>query len=509
LLAEDHVAYRKNRDYQVTVEAIGSSLRCYVDGEPVFEVEDGDFAAGGIGLYSCQSPGARFTDVRVDDLGKTAPVVYRFQLTTSLYANFFHHLHSYQDETWKADLGTDPAVDALLSEAVAPSFSPPAEREARAYEDLAQRALGTAARQNPAQVEVTRLEKAGLPIAFLLRSPEPLAWDRVEFALSGTPRHLVAPEVPGAVKLTEATFGAVLPTEESATLLLREVTDLSRYRVELRALPGVLTEPEGDPVLLAERFEGDPAATLARFTVVDQGTANGPADWRVEGGALIQISEIGGGAEPVLPGTVALAGDPGWTDYRYIADLRCDSGGTLGVVFRWVDADNHYRLSLDAGLKYRRLIKREKGQVSVLWEDGQGYTAGEPLRLTVEAVGSRLTGFLGGDRLFQITDTAHAAGLVGLYCAGNPDARFEAVEVRRPSLDAYALARDAFAADDLTGWGRVDEAPGSQASTMKTAGGELILSSFVAQGSSPDDPGTYAYTGEGGWTDVIYSARLR
>ncbi|HEY4564331.1 MAG TPA: hypothetical protein VIJ36_15210, partial [Thermoanaerobaculia bacterium] len=132
LLAEDHFAYRKNRDYLVTVEAIGGSLRCYVDGEAVFDVQDGDFATGGIGLYSCQSPGARFTDVRVDDLGKAAPVVYRFQLTTSLYANFFHHLHSYQDETWKADLGTDPAVDALLSEAVAPSFSPPAEREARA-----------------------------------------------------------------------------------------------------------------------------------------------------------------------------------------------------------------------------------------------------------------------------------------------------------------------------------------------------------------------------------------
>jgi hypothetical protein len=164
---------------------------------------------------------------------------------------------------------------------------------------------------------------------------------------------------------------------------------------------------------------------------------------------------------------------------------------------------------LDAGLKYRRLIKREKGQVSVLWEDGQGYKAGETFRLTIEAVGSRLTGFLGGDRLFEKTDATHAAGPVGLYCAGNPDARFEAIEVRRPSLDAHALARDSFATDDLTGWGRVDEAPGSQPSTMKTAGGELVLSSFVTQGSSPDDPGTYAYAGEGGWTDVIYSARLR
>ncbi len=509
LLAEDHFAYRKNRDYLVTVEAIGKSLRAYVDGEPVFAVEDGDFAAGGLGLYSCQSPGARFTDARVDDLGKAAPVVYRFQLTTSLYANFVHHLHSFQDETWKADLGADTAVGDLLNEAVAPSFSPPSEKEARAYEDLATRALGPAARQNPAQVEVTRLEKAGVPVAFLLRSPEPLAWDRIEFALSGTLRHLPAPETPGAVKLVEATFGAVLPAEESAALLLREATDLSRTRVELRALPGVVAEPAGDPVLLSERFGGEPVATRARFTVVDQGATGGPSDWRVEGGALIQISEIGGGAEPELPGTVALAGDPGWTDYRYTADLRCDSGGTLGVVFRWVDGDNHYRLSLDAGLKYRRLVKSEKGQTSVLWEEPKGYTAGEPFRLTVEAVGSRLTGFLGSDRLFQVTDAAHADGQVGLYCAGNAEARFEAIEVRQPSLDAYALARDQFAAGDLAGWGRIDEVPGTQPSSWEISDGELHLSSFVQQGDVPALPGTYAYTGDPGWTDVVYSARLR
>jgi hypothetical protein len=400
-------------------------------------------------------------------------------------------------------------VGALLNEAVAPSFSPPSEKEVRAYEDLAQRAVGTAALQNPAQVEVTRLEQAGTPVAFLLRSPEPLAWDRIEFVHSGTPRHLPAPETPGTVKLTDATFGAILPVEESATLLLREATDLSSYRVELRALPGVLAAPAGDPILFLERFAGDPAATLARFTLVNQGTTGGPSDWRVEGGALIQISEIGGGAEPESPGTVALAGDPGWTDYLISADLRCDSGGALGLVFRWVDADNYYRLSLDGGRKVRRLVKSEQGQISVLWEDGQGYTAGEPFRLTIEAVGSGLTGFLGADRLFQVTDATHAAGQVGLYCADNGDARFESIEARQPSLDAYALLRDAFAAGDLTGWGRVDEALGTQASTMQVAGGELILSSFVAQGGSPDDPGTYAYAGDGGWTDVVYSARLR
>ncbi|PYQ68367.1 MAG: hypothetical protein DMF53_00315, partial [Acidobacteria bacterium] len=115
----------------------------------------------------------------------------------------------------------------------------------------------------------------------------------------------------------------------------------------------------------------------------------------------------------------------------------------------------------------------------------------------------------GGDRLFQVTDATHAAGPVGLYCAGNPDARFEAIEVRRPSLDALALLRDRFAAGDLTGWTRIDEAPGTQPSSLAAAGGEAILRSFVQQGAGPTYPGTYAYAGEGGWKDVVYSARLR
>jgi 3-keto-disaccharide hydrolase len=508
LLAEDHVAYRKNRDSLVTVEAIGSSLRCYVDGEPVFEVEDGDFAAGGIGLYSCQSPGARFTDVRVDDLGKTAPVVYRFQLTTSLYANYFHHVHSYQDETWKLDLGGAADVAGLLQQAVPASFAAPTEAEARAYEDLAGKALGAAARQNPQRVEFSRVESAGATVALLVRSPEPLAWDRMTLALSRA-LHLAVSQPPGAVKLVDAGFGFTQPDEESVTLLLREAVDLSRHRIELRSLPGALAEPAGDPVLYLERFQGDPQAARDRFEVVDLATASGASDWRVEGGALIQVSEIAGGAEPELPGTVALTGDPQWTDYRLVVDLRSDSGEALGVVCRWLDGDNYYRLSLDANRKYRRLIKSEQGQVSILWEDDEAYAVGEPFRLTIEAVGSRLSGFLGSERLFEVRDSTHAAGRVGLYASGNPDARCEAIEVRRPSLDAYALLRDRFAAGDLAGWNRVDEAAGTAPSSMEVSGGELRLASFVQQGGSPEDPGSYAYAGDGTWTDAVYSARLR
>ncbi len=508
VLAADHVGSRRNRDYLLTVEAIGTSLRTYVDGAPVFAVEDGDLAAGRIGLYVCQSPGARFTDVRVDDFRAAAPVVYRFQLTTSLYANFFHHLHGFDDLTWSGSLG--PEAAAPLALAAPPSFAPPGEAEARAYDELADLALKAEARQNPPRVEVTRLAlPAGGP-ALLLRSPEPLAWQRVELSLSRPAHTLPAPRPPGDLKLTDVAFGTLSPAEEAVTLLLREAADLTRHRIELRQLPGPLAEPAGDPFLAIESF-GDPAA-LGRFAVVDLGTDGGPSDWRIEGGALLQLAPIAGGAEPELPGTQALTGDAEWTDYRLAAELRSDAGSSLGVVFRWRDADNHYRLSADATLRFRRLVKREAGVVTILWEDAGRYAPGEPFRLEIEAVGPRLTGFLDAVRLFTLTDAAHAAGQVGIYAWNDPTARCERLEVRRPSLEGQALLRDAFAAGDLAGWSLLSEVstvPLAQAVAWETAGGALRLRSLLARGGAPDFPGALAAAGDAAWTDVVFQVRLR
>ncbi|MEA2602073.1 MAG: hypothetical protein QOF89_3065 [Acidobacteriota bacterium] len=502
LLAEDHVAYPKNRDSLVTVEAIGKSLRAYVDGEPVFDVEDGDFVAGGLGLYSCQSPGARFTDVRVDDFGAAALVIYRFQLTTSLYANFFHHLHSYQDETWKVDLGADPAVDVLLNEAVAPSFSPPSEKEARAYDDLAQRALGPAALQNPARVEVTRLEKAGTPVAFLLRSPEPLAWDRIEFTLSGTPRHLPAPEIPGTVKLVEATFGAILPVEESVTLLLREAADLSRYRVELRALPGVLAEPVLDADALArDRFA---AGDLTGWSRIDEALGTQPSTMQAAGGELILSSFVVQGGSPDGPGTYAYTGDAGWTDVIYSVRLRCPSGGALGLVFRARDLKNLYRFSMSAGsAPYRRLIKRVNGTATVLWEDGGSYATDRSHELTVVAVGSSLRGSLNGIPVFAVEDGDVPSGLISLYARDNSDAHFSQVRVF-PADRAFA------------GW-RLDESfdslvPGRW--SFEDAAQPLPDGWAVESGElrpSGDDPAglRIALTGDSAAADYRLAVRLR
>ena len=153
ILAEDDFIYAQNADYLITVEAIGDSLRVYQDGALVFAVTDGAIGNGRIGLYCWNNAGARFSDVRVDDFHQDAPVPYRFQFTTSKFTNFFHHVHSYQDETWLKD----EDISALLSQAV-PLTKAPSEDEARAYDALAGQVLKTRAHQNPPDLEVMRVE---------------------------------------------------------------------------------------------------------------------------------------------------------------------------------------------------------------------------------------------------------------------------------------------------------------------------------------------------------------
>lgn len=499
-LREEHFAYQKNRDYRLSVEVLGDMVRTYVDGEAVFEVQDAAHAQGRIGLYVSGSAGARFTDVTVDDLRKTAPVAYRYQFTTSRYANFFHHVHSFEDELWPADLATQD-VKTQLDEAIAPILDPPSEREARAYDELATLVLGEpVARQNPERVEITRVTRTGAPPVYLLRSPEPIDHRRTQFSAARSFRALPAGEPPQTLKLAEATLDAALPADESVTLLLRDSAELTRHRVELRGLPGPVAEQVGDPVLWVETFTRP--ESLERFTFAD---AAGPSAWKWERGAIVETSGTGGGNEPEQPGTIALAGDVEWQDYRVTVDLRGDAGGDVGVVFRHRDADNHYRFSLGAASSYRRLVRCAGGVTTVLWEDAKGYTAGETFRVAIVAIASSITAFVDDVEIFGVVDDTHGAGRVGIYAANNAGARCEQIEVRLPSIEARALFRDAFHRGDTAEWTLLSEATGvplAEAAHWQIDNGALRLDSLVAEGA-------YAMAGDSSWADVILQARVR
>jgi hypothetical protein len=227
-------------DYHLVVEAIGSSLRVYLDDKRVFDIVDGAIAGGGLALHCQSCTGAAFSDIKVYDFGK-AKSVYRFGFTSSVFVDFFHHLHSFDDECWHAPCTLAVAdIAALYGRSVADPGLPIGDDEARAFERLADDCLGAAANQTAARTEVTRIERAGNAnaMALLLRSPEPFDWTRLSLACSLANQPVPSPIVPIAAKFVDAVLGAQQPSDETVMLLVREQIDMTGYRIERRDFSG-------------------------------------------------------------------------------------------------------------------------------------------------------------------------------------------------------------------------------------------------------------------------------
>ncbi len=226
-------AYDVNQSYRFAVEAVGSRLRVEQDGALIFDVEDASFTTGGLALFPWSGQGtSHFLDLSVYDFRNGAPVAYHFPFTTSDYADFFHQIQSFQDETWSSELGAGESLSSLLVSA-ADLSAPASQEEARAYDALAEKLLGPAARQLPTALEVTRVTQAGAVPALLFRGSEPIDWRRTTLALLQAAASSLSAAVPnGNLKLTSAAFGALQLSGDVVTVLLRDAADLTGYRIE-------------------------------------------------------------------------------------------------------------------------------------------------------------------------------------------------------------------------------------------------------------------------------------
>jgi hypothetical protein len=498
-LAEDGFAFTLGSDYTVAIEAIGDELRVYQDGELIFDLTDATLPTGGIGCYAWGNSHARFADIRVDDLRADAPVVHRYSFTTSGFTNLYHQWHSFTGESW-ASAATDPAaVRTAVGSAVSPTGSP-SDAEVRGYDTIAGQAAGQAAKSGTDSVEATVLNADGQPAAVLVRTAEPLDWARTSLEIAtATPPPMPDPlPANGTALITEWTPSAVVADDESVTLLLREGLDLSGYRVDYRTLPSAHTDPAGTvlaaPDLVTHATEGPPVekvifapslTDLAAFTVVDPaGQPGGASAWAVKRGRMLQTGSTGAATpwNPVaLPGTNLIGGDAGWRDVVLTATVACGGKrGAAGVLFRWTGEQNHYRFSLSAQGGYRRLVKCAGGGYTVLWEDTATPVDGRDHKVTVTAIGQRLTVTVDGVGVCDVTDADLPAGRVGLYCWRCPTAEFTGPYVRSRTRR-------------LANWSIMDS-PGSALSVWQTGGGTLDQ---TAAGTR-----TFAALGDPQWTDV-------
>lgn len=149
-----------------------------------------------------------------------------------------------------------------------------------------------------------------------------------------------------------------------------------------------------------------------------------PSNWIVSGGRLMQTAEVGNYGTALLKayhkGAYAIFdATRGLDNYRFqvTATPQSDLGRDIGVMFRYVNNDNYYRLFFSADDGGVRLERKLGGVFTTLAKNARGYKANVPITITVEAKGPLVQiGVNGDDQLFGFYDASLQAGAVALYC---------------------------------------------------------------------------------------------
>ena len=173
------------------------------------------------------------------------------------------------------------------------------------------------------------------------------------------------------------------------------------------------------------------------WTVVNQTTD--PANWLVVNNAFQEQNRVESTASFKYSyhlGTFAyLAGGLALTDYQFSVKARYLAQGLsedVGVMFRYKDPNNFYRLSFNSRYGFTRLEKRVAGVFSALATNSRGYLPGQVLNISVELRGPLMLITVNGDPLFAVSDTSLPSGTVALYAQDQSD--FDDVRVNLVDL---------------------------------------------------------------------------
>lgn len=236
-------------DIAIMIECVGDRVQVFTanDAAPIFDVSGAPVTPGGLGLYVEHASDARFTEVRVDDLRDAPSTAFVFDFVTSKYTNFHHHLQSFPDRLARgavalltsADLDGARASAVPVPAAAGDGLGDVTDAERRAFEGLETKVLGMAALRPPENIEVLRVSAADAPLAVLLRSPEPLLWERTLVSVSSS-ENGTALAAPGKLKLTDVSFGAA--ADERVIILVRSRMSLAHCKLEWRPVTS-----SGDP----------------------------------------------------------------------------------------------------------------------------------------------------------------------------------------------------------------------------------------------------------------------
>ena len=203
-------------------------------------------------------------------------------------------------------------------------------------------------------------------------------------------------------------------------------------------------------------------------------------------------------------------GSSSWTDTVLRARLRRLSPGTIGLLLRYQDPNNQYRLLFTDG--ECRLERVEEGVSNLLWKGAAPPAVDRLFEIEVVLDGNVLRVFQNSVLACAVTDDTFGFGSFGL-CAS------EGAEFAAPQLVVYPPTmafsgwsiRDNFQDDSMQGWTFVDEGDTNGPSLWQIEDGRLTQSSAI-QDSDPNPirkRGTNALRENSRLTSFRLVARLR
>jgi Bacterial Ig-like domain len=204
----------------------------------------------------------------------------------------------------------------------------------------------------------------------------------------------------------------------------------------------VATTFEADALLFSDFYDG----TMAGWSVVDEGLVEPPSNWVVTKGQLRQTSNIRSGGVFPRYGTYSYWNDTEaltWTDYTLSLLIRNNDNDGIGVMFRYQDPDNYYKLEMDVQADFIRLTKMLAGvetELATITAVGfEEYVANQTFEIKIEVATNQIDVYQDDILIIGpvVDDDADAGvgsdlenGSVALYSWGNTNVDFDDVSVK-------------------------------------------------------------------------------
>lgn len=135
------------------------------------------------------------------------------------------------------------------------------------------------------------------------------------------------------------------------------------------------------------------------------------------------------------------SGSTGWSDYVFETTLTQLDNDTIGLLFYYQDAKNHYRFTLDGETNRRQLVKVVDGVETVLASVNEGSPYNMEIPLLVAVTGNTINVFLGDKNVFAgpVVDASPlSGGTVGVYSSGQRSSVFDDIAVTKVAATAKA-----------------------------------------------------------------------